>query len=85
MPSTAVRSYRASGMKKTAEAGSESNGNVASHGLKEDYNSTYPTNEVDRDDADSAPINREFAMKLPDKIEPLGSVDLGQVSLGGKK
>jgi len=95
MPNTkSVRSFKQSGLKKSAEPGGS--GGVASQGLKEDYNSTFPANQidrdrkipsnvVDRDDADSAPINREYAENLPNTVTPFGSVDIGSVSRGGKE
>ena len=87
MPNTRiVRSMKSSGLKKVAIG--EGNGDVASQGLKEDFNSTYPANQtniVDLDVTDSAPINEKYRAALPNTPTPLGSVNLGPVSSGEKK
>lgn len=76
MPNTrVVRSFKASGMSKA--------GGVPSQGLPEGFNTTYPQGKVP--DANVVPVNNEYKSRIPDKIEPLGSVDLAPVSLGGKK
>ena len=76
MPSKSVRSFRQSGMQKN-------DGGVASQGFPKDFNSTYPSNEVDNDHAEDAPCNEKYAENLPSEPTPIGSVDLGPVSQGG--
>lgn len=78
MPNTnATRSFKKSGMSKN-------DGGVAMQGLPSDFNSTYPSNADDKVDAEDAPCNEKYVENLPSKIEPLGAVNLGPVSLGGK-
>jgi hypothetical protein len=79
MPSKSVRSFKKSGMNKTDDGG------VASQGFPHDFNSTYPSNVVDTDIAEDAPLNEKYAEKIPTEIEPLGSVSLSDVSRGGQK
>jgi hypothetical protein len=79
MPNTkTTRSIKKSGMNKADDGG------VAFQGFPEDFNSTYPSNEVDSDAAEDAPYNDKYAERLPDTIEPLGTVNLTEVSRGGK-
>ena len=78
MPSKSVRSYKHSGMKKYTDGG------VAAQGFPKEFNSTYPCNDVDSDSAEDAPVNEAYVERLPSKIEPLGSVDLGSVNQKAK-
>ena len=79
MPNTkTVRSIKQSGMQKN-------DGGVASQGFPKEFNSTYPSNEVDNDYAEDAPCNEKYVENLPSTPTPIGSVSLTEVSHGGKK
>lgn len=78
-PSTAFRSFKNSGMNKASDGG------IPEEGFPHEFNSTYPSNKVDSDIAEDAPFNEKFVMKIPTEIQPLGFVDLGPVSRGGKE
>lgn len=78
MPSKSVRSFRKSGMAKN-------DGGIPQQGVNPSFNSTYPSIKVDMQVAGEAPINVEYKERLPIAPTPIGSVDLGEVSLGGKK
>jgi hypothetical protein len=73
-----TRSMKKSGMNKASDGG------VPSQGFPKDFNSTYPENTVDSDIAEDAPYNPQYAERIPDTIEPLGSVNLSEVDKGGK-
>jgi hypothetical protein len=87
MPNTkVVRSMKKSGF---------GDGGVPSQGLPKDSNTTYPVTppvastiypeDMNSDMAANAPINQQYYGKIPTTVEPLHSVNLAPVSLGGKK
>jgi hypothetical protein len=86
-PSRVVRSFKNSGMQKYTDGG------VPSQGVPQDYNSTYPFEGGGDEPAVAslpandgvAPTNTQYRENMPSTIAPLGRVDLGPVSQGGKE
>jgi len=85
-----TRSFKESGLKKAVESASTANGGIEIHGVDEKVNSTYiPIHSFSPDPnsknlVNEVPLNLTYAEKIPSAIEPLGSVNLGPVEMGGQ-